>query len=87
MILAQSNPFLITVHVRSYRFQITTQPIGIQSDCLERLAHGPFSARELVLLEELLNLMRFLLGGKVLSQVFDQTGQEESALKGNAQIN
>lgn len=71
---------LITVQIRRYRLQVSPQPVHVQSDRLQRLAHSALGARELVLLEELLHLLRLLLGRKVLRQILDQTREQEATL-------
>lgn len=75
------NP-LITVHVLSYGLQIPPQPVHVQPDGLQGLAHSPFSAWESasMLIEELLHLSCFFLGCKVLCQILDQSGEEEATL-------
>lgn len=75
------NIRLITIQIGGDRVQVATQPIHTQPDRLQGLSDSPFSARETVLLEELLHLLCLLFGRKVLGQVFDQAREQESSLE------
>lgn len=61
--------------------QITIQPGGIKANCLHSLRNGAFTARYGGALEELFHLTCAVLRSKVLNQILDETGEQETALK------